>query len=104
MDLKVLGLRIRELRTKKKLTQEELSELSSINSKHFSAIERGMANITINNLDNIANSLNISIQTLLEVEHRKSKGELCKDIIKILDESDHEQVQLIHRIIHDIVA
>ncbi len=54
MELKHLGLRIRDLRQKRKLTQDELSELAGINSKHFGEVERGVITISIQNLDKIA--------------------------------------------------
>lgn len=103
MDLKRLGLRIKELRNKKNFTQEELSESSGINSKHLSEVERGIINISIQNLDRIAESLDVSLVTLLDIDHQKSKEELCREIVTILEESDYEQVQVIHRVVTDIV-
>jgi len=103
MDLKRLGLRIKDLRRKKKLTQDELSELAGMNGKHIGEVERGIINISIQNLDKIAESLGVSLLALLDVEHQKSKDELCREVIKILDESDYEQVQIIHRVINNIV-
>jgi len=103
MELKHLGRRIRDLRQKRKLTQDELSELAGMNSKHLGEVERGIINISIQNLDKIAESLNVPLLTLLDIEHQRSKEELCKDVIGILNEADYEQVRLIHRIITDIV-
>ena len=104
MDLKRLGLRIRDLRRKRKLTQDELSELSGMNGKHLGEVERGGINISIQNLGKIAESLGVPLLVLLDVEHQKTKDELCQEIVKILDEADYGQVQLIHRVINDIVS
>ena len=104
MDLKRLGLRIRDLRRKRELTQDELSELAGMNGKHLGEVERGMINISIQNLDKIAESLRVPLLALLGVEHQKPKDELCREIMEILDKTDYEQVQLIHRVVNDIVS
>lgn len=102
MELKKLGLRIKELRKKKQLTQEELSEASNMNGKHLSELERGLVNVTIQNLDKIAEALGVSLLSLLNVEHKKSKDDLCKEIAIMLEEASHDQVQQMYRIITDI--
>jgi len=103
MDLKKLGLRIKELRKKKKLTQDELSELAGMNSKHLGEVERGAINISIQNIDKIAESLGVPLLILLDIEHQKSKEELSREIAKMVEGSSDEQVQLIHRVVTDIV-
>ena len=104
MDLKKLGLRIKELRKKRNLTQEELGESSEMNSKHLSEIERGIVNISVQSLAKIAESLDVPLLVLLEVEHQKSKEELEQEITKMVSSSTHDQTQLIHRIVSDIVS
>ena len=56
----MVGLRIREIRTNKNLTQEELAELADISVTHISALERGVKNANF-----IANALQVSADTLL---------------------------------------
>lgn len=103
MDLKKLGLRIRELRKTKRLTQDELSELAEMNSKHLGEVERGIINISIQNLDKIAESLGVPIHRLVDIEHKKSKAELLNGIKKMLENANDEQVELIYRVISDIL-
>ena len=103
MDLKKLGLRIKELRKKKKLTQDELSELSGMNAKHLGEVERGIINISVQNIDKIAESLGVPLLVLLDIEHQKSKKELSQEIAKMVEDSSDEQTKLIHRVVMDIV-
>jgi len=103
MDLKKLGLRIKELRKKKKLTQDELSELSGMNAKHLGEVERGIINISVQNIDKIAESLGVPLLVLLDIEHQKSKKELSQEIAKMVEDSSDEQTKLIHRVVTDIV-
>jgi DNA-binding XRE family transcriptional regulator len=51
LDIKqMIGARIKEIRTKKGITQEQLSERMEINPKCLSSIERGKENPTLNTL------------------------------------------------------
>lgn len=104
MDLKKLGLRIKELRRKKKLTQDELSELAGMNGKHLGEVERGGINISIQNLDKLAESLDVPLLTLLDIAPQQSKDELSREIARMVEASDLEQVRLIYRVVTDIVA
>ena len=104
MDLKLLGMRIKDLRTKKKMTQEVLSERSDLNTKHLSEVERGVINISIQKLDQLAQSLEIPLPALLDVEHQKPKEVLLRELAAILEKSEYRQIQTIYRIVQDIVA
>ena len=59
MDLRMVGLRIREIRTNKNLTQEELAELADISVTHISALERGVKNANLSTFVAIANALQV---------------------------------------------
>ena len=59
-----LGLKIRIERQKKKISQEKLAELSSLNRNFIGMIERGETNVTVKNLENIANALQLPIKEL----------------------------------------
>lgn len=65
MDLSMVGLRIREIRVSRNLTQEELSELANISVNHISALERGVKNAKLSTFVAIANALQVSSEALL---------------------------------------
>jgi len=51
LDLKeMIGPRIQEIRNKKGVTQDQLSEKVGISSKYLSSIERGKENPTVNTI------------------------------------------------------
>lgn len=56
-----LGIKIRVERQKQKISQEKLAELSNLNRNFIGMIERGETNVTVKNLENIANALNLPI-------------------------------------------
>ncbi|MBQ8168579.1 helix-turn-helix transcriptional regulator [bacterium] len=59
-----LGLKIRVERQKQKISQEKLAELSELNRNFIGMIERGETNVTVKNLENIANALKIEVKDL----------------------------------------
>ena len=63
---KRLGVRIIIERKRKKLSQEELSNITEIDRTYLARIEEGKANPTIKILNKIANKLKIKICELLK--------------------------------------
>jgi len=61
-----LGLKIKELRAKKNISQQELSDLIGVKRQYISQIETGDYNVTIDTLNKIANAFEINISDLLE--------------------------------------
>ncbi|MCT2534469.1 helix-turn-helix domain-containing protein [Aquibacillus koreensis] len=61
---KIVGERIRSLRKKQKLSQEELAHLAAIHPTYIGQLERGEKNVTIDTLEKITNALNISLEEL----------------------------------------
>lgn len=63
---KILGGKVREVREKRGLTQEELALAIGNGSKQYiSSIENGAKNITIDVLCRIANALNVKVNDLI---------------------------------------
>lgn len=95
----MIGARIKEIRTKKGITQEQLSERMEINPKYLSSIERGKENPTLNTLINLAESLEVDIGeifSLVQVEDPSKRKSL---ILSLLDEADSEQLKLVFKIL-----
>ena len=64
--VKKLGEKIRIERNRRKLSQEKLAELSNLNRNFIGMIERGETNVTVKNLVNIANALDMNIKELFD--------------------------------------
>lgn len=64
MDVKIkVGSRLRELRNKRKLTQEQLSRIVDIDRTYISDVENGRRNISIETLATILRGLNVTLST-----------------------------------------
>ena len=65
MDIKEkIGLRIRQLRHEQNISQEAFADVCELDRTYISSIEKGRRNVSIINLEKIANALNISLSTL----------------------------------------
>ncbi len=62
-----LGIKIRFLRIKMKLSQEQFSELAGLSKNSIGMIERGQMSPTLETLEKIANALNIELKELVDV-------------------------------------
>jgi len=60
------GLRVRELRSTKRITQEGLAELTGLRRQYIGDVERGTKNISIVNIAKIATALEITLSELLK--------------------------------------
>lgn len=70
---KKIGLRIKDLRTKKDLTQEALAWDAGINRTYMNHIENGRKNISINVLEKIIKALGVSFSEFFDDKIFKKK-------------------------------
>jgi transcriptional regulator with XRE-family HTH domain len=61
-----VGVRIRELRKEKGISQEELAYRADLHRTYIGMIERAEKNITLINLEKIAKALEVSIPQLFK--------------------------------------
>ncbi|MBZ7976595.1 MULTISPECIES: helix-turn-helix transcriptional regulator [unclassified Campylobacter] len=62
----IFSKNLKKYRTTANLSQEELAFRSGLHRTYISAVERNLRNISINNIEKIANALNIKASQLLE--------------------------------------
>jgi ribosome-binding protein aMBF1 (putative translation factor) len=60
------GERVREIRLSKNLSQEQLAHLADVHRTYIGMVERAEKNITLVNIEKIANALNVNIIHLLK--------------------------------------
>lgn len=64
--LKAFGMRVRQLREQRGLSQETLSEMSAVNRKFVGQVERGEQNVTIINMAKLAAALGVTFPELVK--------------------------------------
>lgn len=62
--LKQFGEQVRQLRKQKDISQEELAHRADLHRTYIGMIERAEKNITLLNIEKIANGLEISVRDL----------------------------------------
>ena len=67
--LSVFASNLKSYRNEKGLTQEKLAELSGLHRTYISAVEREQRNISLENIENLANALEIEAYLLLKQDH-----------------------------------
>ncbi len=61
----IFGEKVREIRKDKGLSQEELAHKADLHRTYIGMIERAEKNITLVNIEKIANALEVNIKELL---------------------------------------
>ena len=98
----LLGLRIKEFRELRKLTQEHLSEVVGIDSKHLSRIENGRNYPSLETLEKIIEALNVSYEDFFKFNHLVSKHELLAKITQRLETLPEDKLKLILKITNEL--
>lgn len=99
---RLLGLRIKELRQNKKLSQEGLSDKVGVDPKYVSRIEVGKATPSLSVLVKIARELTVEIKDLFEFSHFELEGREL-DVQTLLQDLPDEKRQLIIKLIKAVV-
>ena len=67
--LEIFGRNVQKYRKKKEISQEKLAEIAGVHRTYVGMIERAEKNITLRNMEKIANALNVKIKDLLEKQY-----------------------------------
>ena len=64
----LLAFNVRELRLKKKLSQEKMAELAGFHRTYLSQVERSVVNVSVDNVQKIADKLEVPVARLFQTE------------------------------------
>lgn len=98
-----LGKRIKQIRELKGLTQEDFEEVSGINARYLSALERGQKNVTVQILEKVAKTLNIEVLDLFYFESKDQKS-FDVDLNSVLKTVDPDTKKKIIKILQVLVS
>lgn len=66
MDLiQILAANLKRIRIERGLSQEKLAEIVDLHRTYISGIERGMRNVSLRNIEKIAEALDVGVVDLL---------------------------------------
>lgn len=95
---KLLGSRLKELRKRKGLTQEKLAELVELEPASICNIENGYNYPSLQNLEKIVTTLEVTFSDIFNFEHHKSSENLIDEINNILN-SAPDKISDIYKIV-----
>lgn len=81
---KLLGRRIKELRQRKNLTQEQLAEMIDVGERNLSKIECGNNFVTADTLSKIIIALEVEPTELFNFKHLDKKEDLKKELMEAI--------------------
>lgn len=90
----LIGVRIRELRSKRGFTQEQLAEGTGINPKYVSSIERGGANPTLDIFIKVAEALEASIGEIFCELETENPEQRLQNIQTLLEKAPADQQRM----------
>lgn len=103
LDFKKLGVRLRAVREKRKLTQEELAEMIGMSNNFISNIERNYSIPSLETLVKICNALEITPDYVLLDSIYTAKEYLKDDIARMLEKCSEKDIKLIAKFINLLI-
>ena len=98
LNYTIIGVRIRQARINKKMTQEVLAEKLDVSVAYISRIERGSTNINLKRLSEICALLDVSEGEILSGTFSESTSYLNKAFNDLLKNCPTEKIDLIYKI------
>ena len=98
----LLGLKIKELRKQKRLTQEQLAEMLNLDTGYISKLEVGRNFPTIGTLEKIASALDVELYELFQFSTSKEL-DFKSEITSIYDSLNKEKQYTLYRVARDLL-
>ena len=84
MDLKLIGKRIKEIRTRKNISQTSLAAKADLSLPYLCNIESGKKKASIETIIRIANALDTSVDCLLSGIQQKDGGHYENEVAELM--------------------
>ena len=94
---KLFGKKIKELRVKKHLSQEELAERIGIAERNLSKIECGNCFIRAEKIDKLAIALDVTPKELFDFEYQKPLEDIRKELIHYIN-NDSTNLRMLYKL------
>lgn len=98
LDYNAIGLRIREYRLKKRLTQEDIANKMNVSIAFLSRIERGTARINLPRLSEICDILEVSEGEILNGTAPLRSNYLSKEFSRLLKVCPKDKLRILYEI------
>lgn len=97
VDYESIGRRIKHYRMERRMSQEDLGQIVSVNNEHISRIEGGKKFLSLELLILIANALDVSADDLLTDNLKQSSSPVGTEIHDLLLDCNHDEKAILTR-------
>lgn len=104
LNYTIIGVRLKQARLNKKITQEQLAEMIDVSVTYVSRIERGSTNINLKRLSELCDILEVSEGEILNGTSSTSPSYLTKEFNDLLKSCPPEKIDLIYKIAEFIIS
>lgn len=94
LNYSLIGMRLRECRKNKHLTQERIAELTELSAQHISGIERGSAQVSLPALVRLCNVLDVTPDEILMDSLKSVTPALLQSVEKVFIDASADEVFL----------
>ena len=94
LNYKLIGIRIKNARLAKKLTQEQLAERSNISPQHVSHVENASTKLSLPCLVAICNTLDVTADKILMDSLPQSETHLMSEVSSVFSECTADEMFL----------
>ncbi len=98
LNFALIGQRIKEIRTAKKLTQEYLADQTGVNVSHISNIETNKVKVSLTLLIAICNTLDVTVDYLLGNEYHNPASATEKELINTMKNMKQDKLEILLKI------
>lgn len=98
LNFALIGQKIRDVRTEKKLTQEYIANMAGVNVSHISNIETNKVKVSLTLLVQICNALDTTVDYILENEYHNPTTSTEKELFHTIKDMEKEKQDILLRI------
>ena len=99
-DLNHIGTKIKEIRKRKKISQEKLAELVSMNNRSILRIENQQNLPTLETLAKIAEVLEVPITDFFEGSCPRNRQEVIANVNMLMEKMNDKELQTFYKAIY----
>ena len=99
----LIGARIKEIRKRKKLSQEKLAEMVCMNHRSIVRLENSYSKPSIETLEKIAAALGVSVIDFFETETVKNRSQIVDEINQCIASMTDEELHTFYKAVYHFI-
>ncbi len=103
-NLEFFAKKLRQIRKRRNLTLEQLSELTEVSPNHIQKIEGARTYPSFQLLSKLAFALNIDLKELFNFDDLQSESYIKDEFLKLINYSNEKHLQTLYKIHRDLIS